>query len=74
MAITKEFLDELLKDYQKPEGLLGQFGLFQQLSKAISKRVLDEEMTHHRFLGVASFVRGSFSASLAKGAECSADA
>jgi len=27
MAITKEILDELLKDYQKPEDLLGQSGL-----------------------------------------------
>jgi putative transposase len=47
MAITKEILDELLKDYQKPEDLLGQSGLLQQLSKALIERVLDGEMTHH---------------------------
>jgi putative transposase len=47
MAITKEILDELLKDYQKPEDLLGQRGLLQQLSKALIERVLDGEMTHH---------------------------
>ena len=47
MAIRKEILDELLKDYQKPEDLLGQSGLLQQLSKALIERVLDGEMTHH---------------------------
>jgi hypothetical protein len=47
MAITKEILDELLKGYQKPEDLLGQSGLLQQLSKALIERVLDGEMTHH---------------------------
>ena len=41
MAITKELLDELLKDYQKPEDLLGQSGLLQQLSKALIERVLE---------------------------------
>jgi 1-acyl-sn-glycerol-3-phosphate acyltransferase len=43
MAITKEILDELLKDYQKPEDLLGQSGLLQQLSKALIERVLATE-------------------------------
>jgi putative transposase len=46
MAITKEILDELLKDYQKPEDLLGQSGLLQQLSKALIERVLEGELTH----------------------------
>jgi len=45
MAITKEILDELLKDYQKPEDLLGQSGLLQQLSKALIERVLEGELT-----------------------------
>jgi len=31
MPITPELLDELLKDYQKPDDLLGQDGLLQQL-------------------------------------------
>jgi hypothetical protein len=35
MAIRKEILDELLKDYQKPVDLLGQSGLLQQLSQAL---------------------------------------
>jgi hypothetical protein len=32
MAIRKEILDEPLKDYQKPEDLLGQSDILQQLS------------------------------------------
>jgi putative transposase len=47
MAIRKEILDDLLKDYQKPEDLLVQSGLLQQLSKALIERGLDTEMTHH---------------------------
>jgi putative transposase len=35
MPITPELLDELLKDYQKPEDLLGQDGLLQQLTRAL---------------------------------------
>lgn len=46
MAITKEILDELLKDYQQPEDLLGQSGRLQQLSKALIERVLEGELTH----------------------------
>lgn len=38
MAITKEIPDEVLKDYQKPEDLLGQSGLLQQLSEALIER------------------------------------
>jgi transposase-like protein len=39
--------DELLKDYQKPEDLLGQDGLLQHLTKALVERALDGELTHH---------------------------
>jgi putative transposase len=45
--IRAELLDELLKDYQKPEDLLGQDGLLQQLTKALVERALDGELTHH---------------------------
>ena len=45
--IRSELLDELLKDYQKPEDLLGQDGLLQQLTKALVERALDGELTHH---------------------------
>src|ERR687884_731132 len=45
--IRPELLDELLKDYSKPEDLLGQDGLLQQLTKALVERALDGELTHH---------------------------
>jgi hypothetical protein len=33
MAITEAVVDELLKDYEKPDDLLGQNGLLKQLQK-----------------------------------------
>lgn len=45
--IRPELLDELLKDYQKPEDLLGNDGLLQQLTKALVERALGGELTHH---------------------------
>lgn len=45
--IRPQLLDELLKDYQKPDDLLGQDGLLQQLTKALVERALDGELTHH---------------------------
>jgi putative transposase len=45
--IRPELPDELLKDYQKPEDLLGQDGLLQQLTKALVERALGGELTHH---------------------------
>ena len=45
--IRPELLDELLQDYQKPEDLLGQDGLLQQLTKALVERALTGELTHH---------------------------
>lgn len=47
MPIKPELLDEILKDYQKPEDLLGDNGLLQQLTKALVERALDGELTHH---------------------------
>jgi putative transposase len=47
MPFSPELLDELLKDYQKPDDLLGQDGLLQQLTKALVERALDGELTHH---------------------------
>ena len=35
MAITDAVLNELLKDYQKPEDLLGKDGLLKQLQKRL---------------------------------------
>jgi putative transposase len=47
MAITDEVLNELLKDYQKPEDLLGQNGLFKQLQKRLLEKAMGAELTVH---------------------------
>ena len=47
MPIKPEHLDELLAVYEKPEDLLGEGGLFRQLKKALLKRALGAELTHH---------------------------
>src|SRR3954462_7082068 len=47
MAITDEVLNELLKDYQKPEDLLGQDGLLKQLQKRLLEKALGAELTGH---------------------------
>jgi putative transposase len=45
--IRPELLDELLQDYRKPEDLLGDDGLLQQLTKTLVERALQGELTHH---------------------------
>jgi hypothetical protein len=45
--IRPELLDELPKDYRKPDDLLGQDGLPQPLTKAPVGRALDGGLTHH---------------------------
>jgi putative transposase len=47
MAIRQELVDELLKDYQKPEDLIGESGLLKQLTKVLVERALRGELTHH---------------------------
>ena len=47
MAITDEVLNELLKDYQKPEDLLGKNGLLKQLQKRLLEKALGAELTVH---------------------------
>jgi putative transposase len=47
MPVTPELLDQLLKDYQSPDDLLGADGLIQQLTKALVERALQGELTHH---------------------------
>jgi putative transposase len=47
MASRKELLDELLKDYQTPEDLLGKNGLVKQLTKDLIERALEAELTDH---------------------------
>ena len=46
-AITPELLDQLLANYEKPEDLTGDDGLFKQLKKALIERALGAELTEH---------------------------
>jgi putative transposase len=47
MPISKAVLDELLKNYEKPEDMFGKDGTFKQLQKAVIERILEAELTHH---------------------------
>src|SRR5215469_16041432 len=47
MEIKKEVLDELIKDYKKPEDLIGEAGLLKQLTKALLERAMSAELTRH---------------------------
>src|SRR6266480_7680487 len=46
MPFRQELLDELLKNYKKPEDLLGEEGLLKQLTKALVERAMESELTH----------------------------
>src|SRR5499426_1665524 len=46
-AIDPKIIDELLKSYDKPEDLLGEGGIVEQLTKALIERALQGELTHH---------------------------
>lgn len=46
MEIRKEILDELIRDYQNPEDLIGENGLLRQLTKALLERAMEAELTH----------------------------
>lgn len=45
--MDKELIDRLLKDYQKPEDLIGENGLLKQLTKALVERALQAELSTH---------------------------
>jgi transposase-like protein len=45
MAITREVLEELLKEYKGPDDFYGPDGLIKQLSKALIERVMQAELT-----------------------------
>jgi len=45
--ITAELLDQLLANYEKPEDLTGDDGLFRHLKKALIERALGAELTEH---------------------------
>lgn len=47
MTIDNELIDKLLKDYQKPEDLIGENGLLKQLTKQLLERAMAAELTEH---------------------------
>lgn len=47
MATQDELLDDLMKNYKKPEDLIGENGLLKQLTKALVERAMKTEMADH---------------------------
>ena len=47
MIFRPELIDELLKDYKNPEDLMGEGGIFKQLTKALIERCLTAELDTH---------------------------
>ena len=45
MAISKDVLDELMKNYKGPDDITGPDGLIKQLSKALIERAMQAELT-----------------------------
>jgi putative transposase len=46
MELNNKLIDELLKDYRKPEDMIGENGLLRQLTKALIERAMNAELTH----------------------------
>jgi putative transposase len=47
MTFRPELIDELLKEYRNPEDLMGEGGIFKQLTKALIERCLNAELETH---------------------------
>jgi putative transposase len=47
MATRDELLDDLMKNYKKPEDIIGENGLLKQLTKALIERAMKAELTDH---------------------------
>jgi len=47
MTIDNELINSLLKDYKKPEDLIGENGLLKQLTKQLLERAMAAELTEH---------------------------
>ena len=47
MTIRKELLDELIGELKNPEEFYGKSGLIAELTRAITERALEGELTHH---------------------------
>src|SRR4030088_521063 len=50
-GIDRAIIEELMKDYQRPEDLTGPGGILEELHKRLYERVLGAELTH--YLGYA---------------------
>ena len=55
MTIRRELIDELLKEYETPQDILGEGGLLKELTKAVIERCLETELDSH--LGYAKHAR-----------------
>ena len=58
MTFDNKLIDSLIKNYQKPEDILGENGLLKQLTKAILERCMEAEMTNH--LGYDKHARSGY--------------
>ncbi len=47
MATHDELLKDLMKNYKKPQDLIGENGLLKQLTKAMVEMAMKAEMTNH---------------------------
>lgn len=47
MTINNDLVDQLLKDYQTPEDILGENGLLKQFTKAFLERAMQAELSDH---------------------------
>ncbi len=47
MTIRRELIDELLKEYETPQDVLGEGGLLKELTKAVIERCLETELDMH---------------------------
>src|SRR3989442_4923440 len=46
-SIDNELIDNLLKNYKRPEDLIGENGLLKQLTKQLLERAMAAELTEH---------------------------
>ena len=47
MTLRRELIDELLKEYETPQDILGEGGLLKELTKAVIERCLETELDTH---------------------------
>jgi Asp-tRNA(Asn)/Glu-tRNA(Gln) amidotransferase B subunit len=47
MTIDNELIDNLLKDYKKPEDIIGENGLLKQLTNQLLERAMAAVLTEH---------------------------